>query len=162
MEFIQNQARDHKCRQASMTVGKSNTRFSYTEDGVLVRVSPTYSALQKYVPTALDARFLRLCHYVLLAGYPGERQMHDKMRRDFHRSHTANVYSTVGSRKSCARRRRTNKRQRKMHLFRPNGPLESAAIDILGPSLRTKSGSQCVVIIIDRYSKFQRRHRRRR
>jgi hypothetical protein len=54
----------------------------------------------------------------------------------------------------CARNRIAEKRKTSPHnLFSAKGPLESVAMDILGPLPRTKHGNRFLLVIADRYSK---------
>lgn len=90
VECLQQQAHNNKCCQAAIAVGKQNTRFGYNTNSVLVQVSLIDSASQKYVPAALRARILSLCHYSLMAGHLGERQMYDTIHRDLYWPHVEN------------------------------------------------------------------------
>ena len=54
----------------------------------------------------------------------------------------------------CARNRIAEKRKTNpLKLFPAKGPLESVAMDILGPLPRTKHGNRFLLVIADRYSK---------
>lgn len=41
-----------------------------------------------------------------------------------------------------------------MGLFPANKPLESIAVDLLGPLMKTKADSRCIVVIADRFTKL--------
>lgn len=81
-EFIMAQFSEVDCRAAFTFVEKLNTRLSVSSDRVLVRVLPLCGAPQRVVPAALCPRSLYLCHYSLSGGHPGERWMHDSMRKE--------------------------------------------------------------------------------
>jgi transposase InsO family protein len=58
----------------------------------------------------------------------------------------------VCARNHIAEKRKTNP----LKLFPAKGPLESVAMDILGPLLRTKHGNIFLLVIADRYSKVKK------
>lgn len=154
-EFTKAQKMNHECHRSAEAVGKPNSTFLYDAVGLLIRVSTINRASQRSVPANLPPRILRLCHYSLLAGNPGERQVYDSMRREFHWSHMANdACSTVRDCQSCAKNRHTNNRQRKMCLFSLAGPPEFVAIDLLGPLPKTKADNQYIIVKTDRFSKL--------
>jgi Integrase zinc binding domain len=78
-------------------------------------------------------------HYPTAVAHPGAHRMFRTIRRSFYWPHMAeDVYETVRKCDACARngiseRRHTNFLQ----LFPAKGPLESVAMDILGPLPRT-------------------------
>jgi Integrase zinc binding domain len=64
------------------------------------------------------------------------------------------VYETVRQCDVCARNRIAEKRKKNpLRLFPAKGPLESVAMDILGPLPRTKQGNRFLLVIADRFSK---------
>lgn len=69
---------------------------------------------------------------------------------------TTDVYSTVKSCSNCVRLEAKSRHQRRLELFSPSGPLEFAVVDILGPLLRTRSSTQLVITIAERYSRLTR------
>jgi transposase InsO family protein len=67
------------------------------------------------------------------------------------------VYKTVRQCDACARNRISERRHtNRLQLFPAKGPLESVAIDILGPLPRTKHGNRFLLVIADQYTKFTR------
>lgn len=74
--------------------------------------------------------------------------IYDTMSGVFYWTHMVNDdYATVHDYQSCAINHQTSKRQRKLRLFSPNGPLELAAINILGRIPRTKTIAQHAVAL---------------
>jgi transposase InsO family protein len=64
------------------------------------------------------------------------------------------VYETVLQCDTCARNRISERTHtNKLKLFPAKGPLESVAMDILGPLPRTKHGNRFLLVISDRFSK---------
>jgi hypothetical protein len=67
------------------------------------------------------------------------------------------VYETVRQCDACARNRIAERRQTKfLQLFPAKGPLESVAMDIIGPFPRSKHGNLFLLVIADRYKKVTR------
>lgn len=80
--------------------------------------------------------------------HPGYRQMSKFKRRQLYWPKIRNeIYAAVGDCQSCATSCRTTKRQRKLRLFWPAGPLEFVNIDNLGPVPKKITGSQHIVIL---------------
>lgn len=118
-------------------------------------MSAVDGASQRFFLAILGLRILRLYHYSLLAGHPGERLMYDTMRQEVYSPHMSNHrYVTVKDCQSCASNWRDSKRHRELHLFPPTAPLEVVAIDILGPLLKIKTEYQFIVVMTDRFSKL--------
>jgi transposase InsO family protein len=64
------------------------------------------------------------------------------------------IYETVRQCDACARNRISERKHtKKLQLFPAKGPLESVAMDILGPLPRTKHGNRFLLAISDRFSK---------
>lgn len=76
-------------------------------------------------PAVLIPILLRLCHCLLIAGHPGERQMNNKIRRDLYWPHMDFL-------DHCS----------------------YVVTDILGSLPKTKSGNKFIVLMTDRYSKL--------
>lgn len=56
----------------------------------------------------------------------------------------------------CRRKKHSQKQQRRMQLFPPNGALEIAAINILGPSTKARQGIRFEIVVTHRYRKLVR------
>lgn len=98
---------------------------------------------------------LHLAHHSILAGHPGKRRMYDSLRRAYYCPNiVAEAYCTVKSYMDCPIIGTKLWHERKLGLFSSSGPLQFVAVGILGPLLRTTSGSQFLVIITNRYVKF--------
>lgn len=68
----------------------------------------------------------------------GTHYMYDTVCKKSYRPRGANnVCTTVKDCQFCARHRRANKKQQKLHLFPPAGLLEFVAVDISGPLPKT-------------------------
>jgi hypothetical protein len=80
------------------------------------------------------------------------------MRRSFYWPHmTKDVYETVRKCDASARNRISERRHTNfLQLFPAKGPLESVAMDILGPLPRTKHGNRFLLVVADRYTKVTR------
>jgi transposase InsO family protein len=67
------------------------------------------------------------------------------------------IYETVHQCELCARNRIAEKRRTNpLKLFPPGGPLESVAMDKLGPLPRTKHGNRFLLVIADRFYKVNK------
>lgn len=64
--------------------------------------------------------------------------------------------TTVEACKSCARNNTGCKRKRPIQMYRPSGPLDFVAMNILVLITRTKHGNPHVIVITDQYSKLTR------
>lgn len=67
----------------------------------------------------------------------------------------ADIIQTVRTCQHCAKNRiRLIKRSNPMKLFPATEPLESVAMDLLGPLPKTKKGNQYILVITDRFTKL--------
>lgn len=151
-ELRKEQATDPTCqRLLAMTGGL----YDVDDDGLLIRIAPIDGSHQVVVPDSLTSRILYLEHYPPAVGHPGAHRMFRTMRRSFFWPRMAeDVYETIRQCDHCARNRITEKRHTNpLRLFPANGPLESVAMDILGPLPRTKHGNRFLLVITDRFSK---------
>ena len=131
--------------------------FEDPEDGLLKRRHPADKTLiQIVVPSALRPRLCTLAHHAVLAGHPGQNRMFYTLRETYYWPHmAADVAATVRNCRHCARNRlRLRRHMNRLKLFPATRPLESVAIDILGPLPRTKSGKRFLLVITDRYTKL--------
>jgi len=157
-ELIAAQSKDEYCRKLMTESDTEGSRFSYDEEGVLIRLSPLDHAQQRVIPLRLQARVLYLSHYPLTAGHPKGSKMYDTMRRHYYWPNMANdVYQTVRDCRACAQTRGTfYKHQRPLRLFPAAGPLEFIAMDLLGPLTKTRRGHTDILVMTDRFSKMAR------
>ena len=157
-EVIDEQRADDFCQTvlANLT-DKHDSPFFEAVDGVLCRRDPRAADLVQIVlPATLQARVLRLAHYSELAGHPGQSRLHRRLRQTFYWPHmAADVATTVRNCPSCAKNRlRLLKRTGLMKLFPALKPLESVAIDILGPLPKGAGGFMYLLVIVDRFTKL--------
>lgn len=136
---------------------RSDSRFFEDHQGLLRRKHPTDPAcLQIVLPETLRPRLLRLAHYAKLAGHPGQTRMYETLRRVYYWLHmAADIHATVRNCGSCARNRlKLRKHTQPLQLFPATGPLQSLAIDLLGPLTKTKRGNRFLLVITDRFTKL--------
>ena len=156
-ELIREQASDELCKSLiGLTSEKS--LFDVDERGLLIRVAPLDGVRQIVVPKALLPKLLHLEHYPKTTGHPGISRMLRTIRRNyFWPSMAADVVRTVKQCDTCSRNRvNLSKRTNPLKLFPANAPLESVAMDILGPLSKTRHGNRFLLVIADRYTKITR------
>ena len=79
------QKEDQRCQYLRDKMDQNeHSRFSETEEGLLVRVAPLDGAAQVYVPFTLLQDVLRLEHDVVHAGHPGVSRMYAAIRRHYY------------------------------------------------------------------------------
>jgi transposase InsO family protein len=153
-ELRRAQADDEDCQRwtAAASAGKL---FDLDDRGILVRIAPVDGVHQVVVPKSLVARVLHAEHYPPVAAHPGAHRMFATLRRTFFWPRmAADIYDTVRQCDACARNRIAEKKHTNvMQLFPANGPMESVAMDILGPLPRTKHGNRFLLVIADRFTK---------
>jgi Integrase zinc binding domain len=134
------QAVDPVCKKLLLSADKS-LLYDLNEVGILVRKSPFDGSQQIVVPQSLVSQILYLEHYPPTAGHPGAHHMFQTIRKTFFWPRIAeDVYETVRQCDLCARNRISEKsKTNQLKLFPANGPLESVAMDILGPLPRTNA-----------------------
>lgn len=140
-EQLDTPANDRACTHVARTAGFPKSMFTFHTKGALVRVLQVNCASQRYIPASLRPRILHVFHFSLLAVHSGEREMHKNMRQHFYWPQTyIYVYITVAKFFSCTRNCRTNKKERKPRVIAPAGPIDIAALDILGFLPKTDGG----------------------
>jgi len=151
------QLEDGDFRRFHDLVEHPNSEFK-VQDGLLCRTSPIDSCVQVVVPRSLINRLLYLSHDPVLQGHPGITRMYDTLRQHFYWPLMyGDIEYYVATCRSCAKTRGTiRQHQAKLQLFRPNGPLEDVAVDLLGPLPRTKNHKRFILVINDRYTKTAR------
>lgn len=157
-EILEEQRTDDFCQTILATqVSEDKTWFFEDEDGVLCRRDPRQEEqIQVVLPLSLRARVLRLAHHSPLAGHPGQTRLHKRVRRSYYWPQmAADVAATVRNCVSCAKNRlRLSKQANPMQLFPAETPLESVAIDILGPLPKSKRKYEFILVIADRFTKL--------
>jgi transposase InsO family protein len=156
-ELVREQATDDLCRRLR-TNFSARSLFDVDERGLLVRIAPLDGARQIVVPTALVARLLHLEHYPRTVAHPGVTRMLRTIRRTYFWPNMAeDVLETVRQCDACARNRiALSRRTNPLGLFPAHAPLESVAMDILGPLPKTRHGNRFLLVIADRYTKLTR------
>jgi Integrase zinc binding domain len=151
-ELRQEQALDPICNKLLLSTDKSLS-YDLNEVGILVRKSPFDGSQQIVLPQSLVSRILYFEHYPPAAGHPRAHRMFQTIRKTLFWPRIAeDVYETFRQCDLCARNRLSEKRKTKpLKLFPANGPLESVAMDILGPLPWTKHGNSFLLVISDRY-----------
>ena len=157
-ELLAEQRNDDYCQTIlAEQVGRKGTLFFEDDDGVLCRQNPREPGHDQVVlPSSLRHRVLRLAHYHIQAGHPGQSRMHNRLRRTFYWPQmSADVATTVHECESCAKNRiRLIKQANKLKLFPATTPLQHVAIDILGPLPTAKDGHRFILVITDRFTKL--------
>ena len=160
-EIIEEQKTDDFC-QTVIAKGQCDNddpsaRFFEDEFGILRRRHPRNPAILPIVlPASLRPRALRIAHRSVLAGHPGQTRMNFRLRRVFYWPHmAADIQATVRECPECAKNRiRLLKHTNPLKLFPAERPLESVAVDILGPLPISKKKYRFILVITDRYTKL--------
>ena len=157
-EFPRNQAEDLFCRGAAETVGTPDARFDVDRYGFLVRKSRIDGTLQQVVPKRLKARILYLAHHPGLGGHPGGTRVYYTLPGEYYWPPAANdAFSTV---QNCASRTGTRgtlvRHQKDLKLFPAAGPLDFAAMDLLGPLPNTTHGNRHLLVMTVQFTKLTR------
>lgn len=111
---------------------------------------------QIVLPEALRPRLILLTHYSMLAGHPGQNQMYETLRRIYYWPHMpGDIWAIVRNCHQCARNRlKLRKHKNSLNLFPAMEPLQSLAIDLVGPLTKTKNGNQFLLVTTCRFSKL--------
>ena len=136
---------------------KDRTFYEHETTGLLMRRPPHVPAREQIVlPASLRPRLLTLTHNARLAGHPGQNRMFYTIARTYYWPQmAADVAATVRNCHACARNRvKLRKHLNRLKLFPATRPLESLAIDILGPLPKTRTGKRFLLIVTDRFTKL--------
>ena len=158
-EIVREQARDaYCCTKRTEMDHEWNSPFKEDETGLLVRISNLDGAHQIVIPKSMQKRILYANHYPKTAGHPGGRRMFYTMRRYYYWPYMSlDIYNTVKNCEACAKESiRLRKIASKLKLFPATFPLESVALDYVGPLPKTTHGNNFLLVITDRYSKLTR------
>ena len=112
--------------------------------------------IQAVLPSSLRRQLLRLAHHTPIAGHPGQTRLHRRLQRSYYWPHmAADVSATVREWTPCAENRlRLLRNASEMKLFPATTPLDSVAIDILGPLPKSSRGFLFMFVISDRFTKL--------
>ena len=158
-ELVREQSKDEFClaKREELTANWYSP-FKEDDSGLLIRVSNLDGAHQIVIPLTLRNRLLHLAHYPKQAGHPGGRKMFYTLRKYYYwPSMSIDVYNTVKQCEACAKESiRLRKIAAKLKLFPATFPLESVALDYVGPLPRTYRGHTHLLVITDRYTKLTR------
>ena len=156
-ELLEAQSTDDFCKTVlSLQSRNLDTHFFEGNDGVLRRQNPTDPEMvQIVVPDTLRPRVLDLAHHTIFAGHPGQTRMHRHIRETYYWPQmAADIYKNIPNCTTCANKRvKLRKRTHPLRIFPATRPLESMAIDILGPLTKTKKGHRFLLVMADRFSK---------
>ncbi len=121
----------------------------------IVRRTHIDVTFQIYVPEGeLRTRLLFLAHHTPLSGHPGIAKQFYTMRREVYwPTMIADIRRVSYSCYTCARERlKLRSHQSPLKLFPAVKPLESVALDILGPLPKTSQGHIFSLFMTDRFS----------
>ena len=157
-ELLAEQRNDAFCQKVLTRQSKRlDSLFFEDNDGLLKRrTKGPHPYIQTVVPFTLRDRLLKLSHEPPIAGHPGETRMFETLRMHFYWPHmAADVHWYVRNCRPCAKKRsKYRKTKRLLKLFPATVPLESIAIDILGPLTRTRKKNRYLLVISDRFTKL--------
>lgn len=132
-------------------------KFHVDSSALLVIQSTIVCSIHTVVLKSLQTRFPHLAHYLTQVGHLGQRRVYESMRLEYYWMHmVSHFYTIVDDCKHCAKKRAMLKHECHLILVPPTSPLDSSAVDILGPLPRTKNGNRFDVVITDRCSKLTR------
>jgi Integrase zinc binding domain len=156
-DLLSEQADDPEC-QRFKAASSLHGLYDLDERVVLIRIAPSDGSKQVVVPKSLRSKVLYLEHYPTAVAHPGAHRMFRTMRRSFYWPHMAeDIYETVRKCDACARNRISERRHTNfLQLFPAKVPLDSVAMEIIGPLPRTKHGNRFLLVIADRYTKVTR------
>ena len=156
-EIRSEQRLDDFCQTILARQEKRDSAFFEDSDGILKRRPHREPQLAQIVlPHSLRPRLLTLAHHSLLAGHPGQNRLYYTLRLTYYWPQmSVDIAATVRDCRSCARNRiRLRRHLNRLQLFPATRPLESVAIDILGPLPKAKSGCRFLLVVTDRFTKL--------
>ena len=157
-KLCKEQKLDDFCQSVHTTqLSRKETLYFEDEDGMLYRRHPRdQTMIQAVLPSSLRHRLLRLAHHTPFAGHPGQTRLHRRLQRSYYWPHmAADISATVRECTPCAKNRlRLLRKASEMKLFPATAPLDSVAIDILGPLLKSAGGYIFMLVISERFTKL--------
>ena len=158
-EIMQEQRLDDFCQSVHTTqLSRKGTLYFEDKDGMLCRQhARDQTMIQAVLLSSLRHRLLRLAHHTPIAGHPGQTRLHRRLQRSCYWPHmAADISATVRECTPCAKNRlRLLRKASEMKLFPATAPLDSVAIDILGPLLKSSRGFIFMLVISDRFTKLK-------
>ena len=154
-EILIEQQSDGFCKTIRENINRGmKTVFDDDQDGLLIR--DTGERKQIVLPKALHQRAMMLAHKPVCSAHPGSRKMYTTLRNTYFWSTMAlDCHFYLQNCEECMRERVSlRKHVKALTLFPAKAPLESVAMDLLGPFLRTPRGHTHLLVITDRYSKL--------
>ena len=152
------QSTDDFCQTVLSRLSRNlDTHFFEGNDDLLRLQHPYYSEnVQIVLPDTPRPRMIDLAHHTVLSGHPGQTRMHRHIRETYYWPQiSADMYNTIRNCTTCAKNRvKLRKRTHSLRIFSATRPLESLAIDIVGPLTKTKKGHKFLLVTSDRFSKL--------
>lgn len=71
-EFLQHQATNRYCRQATQSRGTANCEYIIGKNGLIVQLAPIDGSVQVLVPQVLWECLLYHSHHLVMVGHPGQ------------------------------------------------------------------------------------------
>ena len=143
-EIVQEQKLDNFFQSVHTTqLGGKATLYFEDEDAMLCQRHPrNQTMIQAILPSSLRHQLLRLAHHTPIAGHLGQTRLHRRLQRSYYWPHmAADISATVRECTPCAQNRlRLLRKASEMKLFPATPPLDSVAIDILGPLPKSAKG----------------------
>ena len=155
-EVLIEQQCDELCRELKSSArSASSSMYGEDDDGILIRNT---GIKQIVLPESLRQRVMMLAHRPVCSAHPGSRKMYSTLRKTYYWPTMAlDCHFFLRNCQECARERVSLRKHTKaLVLFPANAPLESVAMDLLGPFLKTRRGNTHILVITDRYSKLTR------
>ena len=153
-EVLIEQQTDELCKELKTKLNDNETsKYQEDDEGILVR---DIGWKQIELPKSLQQRVMTLAHRLVCSAYPGARKMYATLRQTYYWPTMAldcHLFLRDCQEFSCERAR-LRKHTKALVLFPANAPLESVAMDLLGPFLKTPRGNTHLIVITIRYSKL--------
>ena len=157
-ELLEAQSTDDFCQTVLSQQSRNlDTHFFEGDDGLLRRQHPTDPEIVQIVLLdTLQPRMNDLAHHKILAGHPVQTRMHRHIRETYYWPQmAADIYKKIRNCTKCAKNRvKLRKRTQTLLIFPATRPLESLAIDILGPLTKTNKVHRFLLVMSDRFSKL--------
>ena len=156
-ELLEAQSTDDFCHTVLSRQSRNrDTHFFEGDDGLLRRQHPTdLEIVQIGLLDTPRPWVLNLAHHTILAGHPGQTRMHRHIRETYYWPQMdADIYKTIRNCTTCAKNHVKLQKRTHPRLFQATRPLESFAVNILGPLTKTKRGHRFLLVMSDRFSKL--------
>ncbi|GFN94453.1 gypsy retrotransposon integrase 1-like protein [Plakobranchus ocellatus] len=112
--------------------------------------------LQLSIPVHLKDKALRLAQDVPSAGHQKINRTKNRLRDYWWYHCSADIKSYINSCAACNSMKKSNDPtpRHPLTLYRASNPMEQVHLDFLGPLPKTKSGNECVLMIVDQFTKW--------